>query len=202
MPSRSSSPRTRVPAAVSAVLVGLFCLGAALGRVTDLPKLSSLLWGELRGGSSMGHSVPTRIQIPSLGVRAPVVEVGWADDGSIAAPTTEPATSAGWFRLGPTPGEQGMSVIVGHIDTESKPALFHNLSQLGEGKLIEVQRSDGRTATFTVRSVETFAKTAFPADRIFAETDQPGLALVTCGGAWVGGDIGYADNVIVFATLA
>jgi hypothetical protein len=23
---------------------------------------------------------------------------------------------------------------------------------------------------------------------------------VTCGGAWVGGEVGYADNVIVYAT--
>jgi hypothetical protein len=29
----------------------------------------------------------------------------------------------------------------------------------------------------------------------------PRLALVTCGGNWVGGETGYADNVIVFARL-
>jgi hypothetical protein len=32
--------------------------------------------------------------------------------------------------------------------------------------------------------------------------DVPRLALVTCGGEWLGGETGYADNVIVFAHLA
>ena len=54
-------------------------------------------------------------------------------------------------------------------------------------------------ATFTVESVERFPKTSFPADRVFDAADGARLALVTCGGEWVGGDTGYADNVIVFA---
>ena len=54
----------------------------------------------------------------------------------------------------------------------------------------------------TVESVEAFPKTSFPAERVFDSTDRARLVLVTCGGTWVGGDIGYRDNVIVFATLA
>ena len=50
-------------------------------------------------------------------------------------------------------------------------------------------------------SVERFPKIAFPADRVYGATDRSRLVLVTCGGAWVGGHVGYADNVIVFATL-
>ena len=49
--------------------------------------------------------------------------------------------------------------------------------------------------------MERSPKTSFPADKVFAATDRSRLVLVTCGGAWVGGDVGYADNVIVFATL-
>jgi hypothetical protein len=50
--------------------------------------------------------------------------------------------------------------------------------------------------------VESFPKSAFPASRVLVHDDVPRLVLVTCGGEWRGGHIGYADNVIVFAHLA
>ena len=30
---------------------------------------------------------------------------------------------------------------------------------------------------------------------------RPGLRLITCGGRWLGDGIGYADNIVVFASL-
>jgi hypothetical protein len=209
-----------VPLVAVLMLVGFFCAGVGLGQLFGLPSLSGLSSfgdshrGSTDGGSSEGGSteggsteglspsIPTRISIPSLGVRAKVIKVGRAADGSIATPAADPAEATGWYRLGPTPGELGTAVIVGHVDTDSQPAVFHSLPELRKGELIEVNREDHRVATFTVESVETFPKTSFPVDRVFDSTDRARLVLVTCGGTWVGGDIGYSDNVIVFATLA
>jgi hypothetical protein len=210
MRATSSGPRSMLPLVAVLVLVGLFCAGVGLGQLFGLPSLPGLSSvgdshrGSTEGGSTegLGPSIPTRISIPSLGVRAKVIEVGRAADGSIATPAADPAEATGWYRLGPTPGELGTAVIVGHVDTYSQPAVFHRLSELRKGKLIEVDREDHRVATFTVESVENFPKTSFPADRVFDSTDRARLVLVTCGGTWVGGDIGYSDNVIVFATLA
>jgi Sortase domain len=211
----SSGPRPTLPLVVVLMLVGIFCVGVGLGQLFGLPSLpgpstlgdshrGSTEGGSTGGGSTDGlsPSVPTRISIPSLGVQAKIIKVGQAADGSIAAPATDPAKATGWYRLGPTPGELGTAVIVGHVDTHSQPAVFHRLPELRKGKLIEVNREDHRVVTFTVESVEVFPKTSFPADRVFDSTDRARLVLVTCGGAWVGGDIGYSDNVIVFATLA
>jgi hypothetical protein len=36
---------------------------------------------------------------------------------------------------------------------------------------------------------------------VYGDFTRPGLRLITCGGQWVGGELGYADNVIVFASL-
>jgi hypothetical protein len=203
----SSGPRPVLPLVVVLALVGLFCAGVGLGQIFGLPGLSTL--GDTHRGATDGgatealdRSIPTRISIPSLGVRAKIIEVGLAADGSIATPAADPAEATGWYRLGPTPGEVGTAVIVGHVDTDSRPAVFHKLTELSKGKLIEVNREDHRVATFTVESVEHFPKTSFPADRVFDSTDRARLVLVTCGGTWLGGDIGYSDNVIVFATLA
>jgi hypothetical protein len=200
-------PRSVLPLVAVLMLVGLSCTGFGLGQIFGLPSLPG--FGDSQrdpavGGSTerLRPSIPTRISIPSLGVRAKVVKVGRAADGSIATPAVDPAEATGWYRLGPTPGELGTAVIVGHVDTDSQPAVFHRLPELRKGKLIKVDREDHRVATFTVESVETFPKTAFPAGRVFDATDRARLVLVTCGGTWVGGRIGYSDNVIVFATLA
>jgi hypothetical protein len=204
-----------LPLVVVLMLVGFYCAGVGMGQLIGLPSLPDLSsFGDshrasAEGGSPEGGfpeglspSVPTGISIPSLGVRAKVIEVGRAADGSIAPPAADPAKAAGWYRLGPTPGELGTAVIVGHVDTASQPAVFHRLHELRKGTLIEVNREDHGVATFMVESVESFPKTSFPADRVFDSTNRPRLVLVTCGGTWLGGDIGYSDNVIVFATLA
>jgi hypothetical protein len=199
---KAGHPRaSSVPLVVCLLLVGVFGIAVGLGQHLGMPMPSWPQVGPDRE-TGMRPSQPTRISIPTLGVRANVVEVGRADDGSIAAPVEDPVRTAGWYGLGPTPGEPGTAVIVGHVDTASRPAVFRRLGEIEAGKIIEVIRKDRKVATFTVESVETFPKTSFPADRVFAESDTPRLVLVTCGGTWLGGPIGYADNVIVFARLA
>jgi hypothetical protein len=201
--ARSSAPRSAAPIVAGLVLLGVFGTAVGLGQFVGLPAWVSLpsLSSNHADGRSMKPSAPTGISIPTLGVRAGVVEVGKAADGSIATPTRDPIGTAGWYGLGPSPGEAGSAVIVGHVDTANKPAVFERLKELTAGKLIEVTRRDHRTATFTVESVESFPKTSFPADRVFTNGDASRLVLVTCGGKWIGGPLGYADNVIVFAHL-
>jgi Sortase domain len=195
-----SSRRTLVPLVACLLLLGAFATAVGVGQVVGMPLPTFSL--DLSAESGMKPSQPTRITIPSIGVRAVVVEVGNTELGSIAAPADDPAGTAGWYGFGPTPGEPGTAIIVGHVDTADRGAVFKRLREIKTGKAIEIRRADRRVATFTVESVEAFPKTAFPSDRIFGDTGSPRLALITCGGDWVGGDVGYADNVIVFARLA
>jgi hypothetical protein len=195
---RSSAPSSVLPLVAGLVLVALFAGALGVGQMLGLPTPWSMHWTH---DGAMHHSVPTRISIPALGVQATVVGVGRAPDGSIATPSTDTPDEAGWYRLGPTPGELGTAVIVGHVDSADRPAVFAKLGTLTKGRTIDVSREDRRTATFRVDSIERTPKTAFPADKVFASSDRPRLVLVTCGGSWVGGAVGYADNVIVYATL-
>ena len=188
--------------AVACVAFGLFSVGAGLGRVTNLP----LLFGSGTKAPPgqfpiLGPSRPVRITIPSIGVRAPVNDVGRADDGSIAVPSLGRLNEAGWFDEGPTPGQYGPAILVGHVDTKDRPAVFRRLGDLAAGARIEITRRDHQVAVFEVNSVEMFSKTQLPVDRVYDDYSRPGLRLITCGGAWVGGEMGYASNVIVFASL-
>ncbi|GAB3141440.1 hypothetical protein GCM10027290_14170 [Micromonospora sonneratiae] len=146
-------------------------------------------------------SRPVRIVVKSIKVNAPVHQVGLAADGSIAVPALERHNETGWYDRGPTPGQFGPAIIVGHADTRTGPSVFHNLSKLRPGARVEVTRADQSVAVFEVNSVERFDKSGLPADRVYGDFARPGLRLITCGGQWVGGSIGYADNVVAFASL-
>ncbi|MCM0675118.1 class F sortase [Micromonospora phytophila] len=146
-------------------------------------------------------SRPVGIAIDTIDLQAPVHSVGIAPDGSIAVPDAARAQEAGWYDQGPTPGQYGPSVIVGHVDTSTGPAVFHELRELRDGDRIEVTRTDRSVAVFEVTSVERFDKEQLPVDEVFGDFSRPHLRLITCGGRWVGGQTGYADNVVVFASL-
>lgn len=154
-----------------------------------------------RRAPALDRSVPTKILIPSINLRAGLDTVGLRPDGTIETPPYERAHRAAWYRLGPAPGERGAAVLVGHVDSKKAVAVFWYLTRIVPGDEIQVTREDRRTALFTVTSIEEFTKTAFPTDRVYADPDTPQLRLVTCGGRWdpVRGE--YPDNVVVFATL-
>jgi hypothetical protein len=190
------------PIAIVVGLAGVLAVGAGLSE-------HSGLWDWPASGSKppprefpvLEPSRPIRIAIPSIDVRAPVHGVGLADDGSISVPSLHRHNEAGWFERGPTPGEFGPAIIVGHADTKDGPSVFYGLTKLKAGDRIEVTRRDRSVAIFEVNSVERFGKSKLPADRVYSDYTRPGLRLITCGGRWVGGGIGYADNIVAFASL-
>jgi hypothetical protein len=190
------------------VIIGLMVLiiaGFGFERVTGVSVLPSGLTASLRPPPRkfpvLAASQPTSIAIPSIRLDAPVHSVGIAPDGTIAVPTAERYNEAGWYDQGPTPGQYGPAVIVGHVDTRTGPAVFHELNRLRAGERVEVNREDGSVAIFEVNTIKRFDKAQLPVDEVYGDFSRPGLRLITCGGRWVGGHTGYADNVVVFASL-
>jgi hypothetical protein len=207
LPAASLRNRSPIPTgllAAALLFVGLFAVGAGLGAATGV-DLSGLFRGPdrppPRAFPVLEPSQPIRLTIPSLKVQAPILNVGLAKDGSVDVPPLKRHNEAGWFELGPTPGQFGPALIVGHADTRTGPSVFHDLGKMKPGQRIEVLRQDGSVAVFRVNSIERFGKSALPIQRVYGDYSRPSLRLVTCGGAWLGGTAGYADNVIVFASL-
>ncbi|MFG3350460.1 class F sortase [Streptomyces sp. NPDC048001] len=148
----------------------------------------------------LAYAPPKTIRIPALKVDAPIMDVGLDDKGWIAAPPAADPNLAGWFQNGVAPGQRGTSVLVGHVDNQSGPAVFYGLGSLRKGHRIEVPRLDGRTAVFEVYGVEVFAKNDFPGVRVYGDTGRPELRVITCGGGYSRAG-GYDGNVVVFARM-
>lgn len=153
-----------------------------------------------KAAPALPGSTATRIRIPSVRVDAPLTRVSRDAEGWIDAPPPDRPDLAGHFRGSVTPGEQGTSVIVGHVDTGEGPAVFYELGRIAKGSQVEVARADGTTAVFTVYGVEGFAKRNFPARNVYRATGAPELRLITCGGTFTE-KTGYQGNVVAFARL-
>jgi Sortase domain len=142
-------------------------------------------------------AIPVRIEIPAIGVRAPIIKLGLDSERALEVPKDFGDT--GWWSGGSRPGENGPAVIVGHVDSKTGPAIFYRLSELRRGDKVIVVRRDGSRARFTVQGSEQHPKDEFPTMRVYGRTDGPALRLITCGGAFDSSTGHYVDNWIVYA---
>ncbi len=143
---------------------------------------------------------PVRISIPAIGVDARVVRLGLNPDRTVEVPKNLP--DAGWFELGPEPGEQGSAVILGHLESLAGPGVFDRLRELRVGQVITIRLQDGSTVRYVADSMSRFPKSRFPTDRVYAQTKQPTLRLVTCAGEMNPSTGYHPDNYVVYASLA
>ncbi|MFI2645837.1 class F sortase [Streptomyces sp. NPDC018610] len=152
-------------------------------------------------GIALPRSAPKRISIPDIDVDAPFTGLSIGASGQLDPPPAEDTNLVGWFQDGASPGERGASIVVGHVDTKTGPAVFAQLSTLEPGSRIDITRSDGVVASFKVDAVDTFSKADFPNDEVYADTSDPELRLITCGGSYNRTIQDYESNVVVFAHL-
>jgi hypothetical protein len=145
-------------------------------------------------------AVPVRITIPAIGVRAPVIRLGLSADRTLQVP--QDFADTGWWSGGARPGQPGPAVIVGHVDSKTGPAVFYRLRDLRRGDRIAVVAADGRTVTFVVQRLATYAKSGFPTAAVYGPTAGPALRLVTCGGEFDRSTGHYLSNTVVYATVA
>ncbi|MEU4678441.1 class F sortase [Micromonospora sp. NPDC023737] len=153
--------------------------------------------------AGMPRSQPTRIKIPRIGVDAPTTPLGLDKNQQIAVPPLNQPKTAGWYKLGPSPGEVGTAVVVGHVDSRATGrAVFFRLGELKPKDTIEVLRADGKKARFIVDGVARYPKKQLPLKLVYGHTGKAQLRVITCGGDYDKAARSYKDNIVVFATLA
>ena len=145
------------------------------------------------------RSVPLTLSIPAIGVWVDVGTLGLESDGTVQVPTS--SQQLGWFRLGPTPGEIGSAVMLGHVDSYQGPGVFFELRTLASGDRVYVGLSDRVTAEFTVNAVVMYSKQQFPAQRVYGSHGASALQLVTCGGVFDHQTGSYLSNIVVYTSL-
>jgi sortase (surface protein transpeptidase) len=148
----------------------------------------------------MGVSEPVRLDIPAIELSAPFTEpLGLAANGEVGVP--ESYTEVGWYKFSPTPGQLGPSVILGHVDSYTGPAVFCSLGNIEVGDEVRITRADGSVAVFEVEGLERYPQSDFPTQRVYGNIEYAGLRLITCSGTYNRGAKRYTHNLVVYAKL-
>lgn len=186
------------------------CTGASVASTanfTSPPVATTRPGGEVKSPApapapvSLARSIPTLVRIPKIDVQADLMQLGLNRDGTVEVPPLARPQEAGWYRFGPTPGEVGPAVLLGHVDGHGQEGAFYNLKKLAPGDEIDVERTDGTTARFLVDHLDEVSKHHFPTQAVYGNTDTPQLRLITCGGSFDRAAGSYVDNIIVYANL-
>jgi len=149
-------------------------------------------------------AAPLRLVIESIGVDAPVIEMGLDDQGVPHVPLN--GQDVAWYNFSSPPGAGSNAVFAGHINWEGAVGVFGNVDELQAGDTVRLISEDGSEYTY-----EVFAN--FPVDpydddslKVMDPTPADTVTLITCGGTWIpdpserfGGS--YTNRTIVQARL-
>lgn len=143
--------------------------------------------------------VPVGLQVPDLGIAAPVDVVGTDPDGALRLPA-EP-TRLGWYGAGSRPGDTaGSAVIAGHLDSPGgRLGPLAELSRLTPGTEVLVIDAAGTTRSFVVRSMEVVERERLHVKNPFRTGGEAVLTLITCTGTFDRALGRYPANLVVTA---
>jgi hypothetical protein len=147
----------------------------------------------------VARSVPVSLRVPAIALSVPLSTLGLNRDGTVQVPDN--IQEPGWFRLGPTPGQIGSAVILGHVDSYQGEGVFFQLRALLAGDQVQVSLRDGAVTNFVVTAVDMYTKTQFPAQRVYTSDGHRTLQLVTCGGTFDTATSHYLSNIVVFTSF-
>jgi hypothetical protein len=145
------------------------------------------------------HSTPIQLGVPAIGLKVSLSTLGLNANGTVQVPTN--IQQPGWYRLGPSPGQEGAAVILGHVDSYRGPAVFYKLRSLVPGDLVDVSLADGVSAQFKVTFVAMYSKSSFPDQEVYGGNGHSSLQLVTCGGVFDSHTGHYLSNIVVYTSL-
>ncbi len=209
-----------MPPRVSRLLLSLICLTLAACSSTSTPPAAPTRAAQavptaapptavvssptpaptmppLPTATPFGGGRPVAMSIPAINIKdAAIVDLGLDANGAMETPRGW--NDIGWYKLGPTPGENGSAVLTGHYDSRTGPAIFFNLHRLKKGDKVTVKLADGSTRSFAVDKAEVYPFDRPPLDRIFAQGDQPTLNLVTCDGTFDQTTANYNKRLVVY----
>ncbi|WP_019182022.1 class F sortase [Microbacterium yannicii] len=140
---------------------------------------------------------PVAVSIPAIDLAVPLIDLSLTPDGDMEVPADY--DEVGWFTGGGRPGGLGPTVIAGHVDSPTGPAVFVHLAELRAGDLVEVTDAAGTVFRYVVTAVADYPKASFPTHEVFGAVAADELRLITCGGIFDRAASSYVDNRVVYA---
>jgi LPXTG-site transpeptidase (sortase) family protein len=206
--------RRKVTIAVSALMLlgGVAIIIAALSGIGSSEKTRTIPGPD--AGQDFAQTQPTpvpptpapepstaaviRLQIPEIGVNAPIVVLGVDGQGVMQDP--KGPEEVAWYNFSAHPGWDGNAVFAGHVDYRNYgPAVFWNLRKLEVGDEIRVVLEDGTSYSYQVISAVQYTADQAPVQDIVGPTERQSVTLITCGGTFNSRTREYDQRLVVRA---
>lgn len=143
---------------------------------------------------------PVMLEIPAIGVSAPIEQVGRLASGQMDVPRI--AMNVAWFDESALPGQKDRpAVIAGHLDSPTGPAVFYKLRMLVPGDELLITYENGDRHVFVVDGKERYYDDDAPLSKIFGRNPGRTMNLITCDGAWDAGAANYQQRLVVYTRL-
>ncbi len=154
---------------------------------------------EISKPNSISSFKPVRICIPTVHLSAKVIPVGLQSDGRLGVPKSSEV--AGYFEDGVKPGEPGNALIAGHVDDYKGPGIFYPLKKLKPDSLVILFDAKQNVLVYRVEHVEQYFTKQAPLDRIFGDTNEYRLNLITCTGIYNRDKKEHEQRLVVYTRL-
>ena len=142
--------------------------------------------------------MPVRLKIPKINIDVTLDHLGLTSNGELDVP--KDFLKAGWYKLGPRPGDIGSAVIDGHIGSRKIVGVFDNLHKLTIGDIVSVETDQGTTLDFVIKETRTYDPDAHVPE-IFNKTDGRLLNIITCYGTWDRSERTFTERLVIFTEL-
>lgn len=188
---------------VLSVVLGLVFGAAACAQATSSPRTAPAASEGSAVIQAPLPSEPDAVDIPAIGVHVDkVMDLRLNADRTIQTPDVKTPEVLGWYALGVLPCQTGPFVVAGHVDGGGRKGIFYRLKELKSDDTVTITTKTGVTCTYRIDSVIVVQKNSFPTERVYGNTPNAQIRLITCGGPFIGNDRGgYRDNLIAVGTL-
>lgn len=156
---------------------------------TPKPKPSAQVQLAAAQGCSTNYkalSTPTRFQIPSRGVDAPMLSLGLDSTGAPATPPKNQPNTVGWYDEGPkVSADKGKAVLTAHTYRNGGALgnlLYEPKTGLKPGDIIKISDATGNVQCFEYKnSIKVWVDDYDPnSDILYDWVGKPEVAIVVC----------------------
>lgn len=142
--------------------------------------------------------VPTNgsVQLPALGVDAPIVKVGIDHSERMVVPNN--ARDIAWLDQGGFPGRTRNVVLAGHISYNRVAGSFNRIKDLQPGDEVTVTVGE-KVLRYRITWNCSFAQDTTLTEHIMGYTHRPSLTLISCGGVFDTAARTHTQRIVVRA---
>lgn len=142
---------------------------------------------------------PVRLCIPSVHLSTSIIPIHLSEDGQLQVPKSSEV--AGLYVDGILPGENGNAIVAGHVDNYTGPAIFYPLKHLKPGTFVFLFDQNNHYLKYKVLEVQSYYKQEAPLDKIFGDSTEKQLNLITCTGKYDRKKKEHEKRLIVYTRL-